>query len=170
MNGASLPASGARAASGGRADLGARTTVRPFVDVVTDALAEAEVEVDEVEAEAEVSEPAAEEAEVLEAVEEVPADTVELTEEIVENPLSGENLVSEDVAAAAGDALKGLDTLEAEIATQISSQIDGSKSVEQLMTDILRPMLKNWLDANLPSIVKVIVTEQVEKVIRSRMS
>ncbi|MBA4750427.1 MAG: DUF2497 domain-containing protein [Alphaproteobacteria bacterium] len=42
----------------------------------------------------------------------------------------------------------------------------GAQTLDEIMQDLLRPMLKEWLDARLPSLVKWIVTEQIEKMIQ----
>lgn len=39
----------------------------------------------------------------------------------------------------------------------------GDYSVEELVREMLKPMIKDWLDAHLPSLVKWMVTEQIEK-------
>jgi uncharacterized protein len=40
------------------------------------------------------------------------------------------------------------------------------RTIEDLLTEILRPMLQNWLDANLPAIVETSVREEVERLAR----
>lgn len=42
----------------------------------------------------------------------------------------------------------------------------GEYTVDGLMRELLKPMLKEWLDTHLPSLVKWIVTEQIEKILR----
>ncbi len=44
----------------------------------------------------------------------------------------------------------------------------GQYTLDRLMKEMLRPMLKEWLDANLPSLVKWIVTEQIEKILKQQ--
>lgn len=44
----------------------------------------------------------------------------------------------------------------------------GNYTLENLMRELLKPMLKEWLDANLPSIVKWLVTEQIEKMLQAQ--
>ena len=39
-------------------------------------------------------------------------------------------------------------------------------TVDDLMRELLRPLLKDWLDAHLPSLVKSLVLEQIEKVLQ----
>ncbi|MFN3808895.1 DUF2497 domain-containing protein [Asticcacaulis sp.] len=40
------------------------------------------------------------------------------------------------------------------------------RTIEDLLTEILRPMLQNWLDGNLPGIVETAVREEVERLAR----
>ncbi|MEE1656312.1 DUF2497 domain-containing protein [Microvirga sp. CF3062] len=42
------------------------------------------------------------------------------------------------------------------------------QTVEDLMKEMLRPMLKTWLDDNLPSMVERLVRTEIERVTRSR--
>ena len=42
---------------------------------------------------------------------------------------------------------------------------DGDKTLEELVKDLLRPLLKRWLDDNLPPMVEQIVREKLERVI-----
>ncbi len=77
-----------------------------------------------------------------------------------------EDLMSESALSEAASALDSLSRITATSHTQTQTGGLGDKSVEGLVKDVLRPILKDWLDANLPSYVRAIVTEQVEKVIR----
>jgi cell pole-organizing protein PopZ len=43
-----------------------------------------------------------------------------------------------------------------------------TRTVEDLVQDMLRPMLKNWLDDNLPSLVERLVRAEIERVARGR--
>ena len=45
----------------------------------------------------------------------------------------------------------------------------GGYTVDALMREMLRPMLKEWLDAHLPSLVKWLVTEQIEKMLKDQL-
>ena len=42
----------------------------------------------------------------------------------------------------------------------------GETSVEALVREMLRPMLSDWLEDNLPSIVERMVREEIERVAR----
>jgi uncharacterized protein len=39
--------------------------------------------------------------------------------------------------------------------------------VEAMVAEMLRPLLKDWLDANLPAIVEAQVRKEVERIARS---
>jgi cell pole-organizing protein PopZ len=41
-----------------------------------------------------------------------------------------------------------------------------ARTLDDLVTDMLRPMLKNWLDDNLPSLVERLVRAEIERVAR----
>jgi uncharacterized protein len=41
-------------------------------------------------------------------------------------------------------------------------------TLEDVVRDALRPMLKSWLDENLPSVVERMVQEEIERVTRGR--
>lgn len=44
----------------------------------------------------------------------------------------------------------------------------GSRDIDQTVEDLLRPMLKSWLEDNLPSLVERLVREEIERVSRGR--
>lgn len=70
-------------------------------------------------------------------------------------------LVSETVAAAAAASFG---QLSANIAMP---QTD--RTLEDVVRDMLRPMLQQWLDANLPGIVQEAVQTEVDRIARSRV-
>ena len=43
-----------------------------------------------------------------------------------------------------------------------------ARTLEDLVKDMLRPMLKGWLDANLPQMVERLVRDEIERVARRR--
>jgi cell pole-organizing protein PopZ len=73
-----------------------------------------------------------------------------------------EPLLSPETLAASAAAMASLSSLAAERVA--AENIAGSKTLEQLMQDMLRPMLREWLDAHLPGIIRTVVREQIEKV------
>ena len=113
-------------------------------------------------------EPAAEEEDVLDLTDVVedepepepepePAEIVPLHEP---EPEPAEPLLSDISAQAASESLTGL-------MGAITSQmhIGPGSTVEDIVRELLRPMLKQWLDANLPDVVDSIVREEVEHVV-----
>ena len=44
----------------------------------------------------------------------------------------------------------------------------GGRTVEELVSELLRPMLKSWLDDNLPALVEQLVRAEIERVSRAR--
>jgi hypothetical protein len=43
------------------------------------------------------------------------------------------------------------------------------RTLEDVVRELLRPLLKTWLDENLPRIVEAKVAEEVERIARSRV-
>ena len=43
-----------------------------------------------------------------------------------------------------------------------------ARTLDDLVKDMLRPMLKSWLDDNLPSLVERLVRAEIERVSRGR--
>ena len=44
----------------------------------------------------------------------------------------------------------------------------GGRPVEELVSELLRPMLKTWLDDNLPALVEQLVRAEIERISRAR--
>ena len=77
----------------------------------------------------------------------------------LDDPVSeGQGLLSEDVAAASRERLASLSALR-----QRSDAPAESGSLEAVVRDMLRPMLKDWLDAHLPEIVEDLVTREIAR-------
>lgn len=73
-----------------------------------------------------------------------------------------EGLVSAPAEAATRNAL---DALVTAVATPDAlPPIATGVTVEQLASDLLRPMLKTWLDAHLPEIVERVVAKEVARI------
>ncbi len=71
-------------------------------------------------------------------------------------------LISEETALAASAAFAEL--------TAISKLPMGTsnRTLEDLTKDLLRPLLKSWLDQNLPPLVQRLIREEIERVARNR--
>ena len=71
----------------------------------------------------------------------------------------GAGLLSEDAAAASRERLASLSALR-----QRSDAPSDSGALEAVVRDMLRPMLKDWLDARLPEIVEDLVTREIARI------
>ena len=76
-----------------------------------------------------------------------------------QEPPSG--LVDPTAAAAAASAFGQLSRLAQDRAATVSR---GGPSIEDLVREELRPMLKAWLDAHLPATVERLVRAEIERV------
>ena len=76
-------------------------------------------------------------------------------------PDIGEGLVGPEAASLAATAF-----------TRLSANIglgNGDATLEQIVRELLRPLLKQWLDDNLPGIVQTAVEAEVERIARGRV-
>ena len=78
-------------------------------------------------------------------------------------------LVGESAAASAASAFAGLHALKKPAAPAPTGDLNfvSGSTVEGMVADMLRPMLKDWLDANLPGIVEEAVRKEVERISRN---
>jgi hypothetical protein len=65
------------------------------------------------------------------------------------------------LASTAQDIRKDPATDTARPAVAGAPQSQGVKTVEEMMAELLRPMLREWLDANLPAIVENVVKAEM---------
>jgi cell pole-organizing protein PopZ len=85
---------------------------------------------------------------------------------------SGETLVSDTVATEAASSLSSLaSTVEIErlssAPTYGSTPLgNGSRTLEDMTIELMRPMLKQWLDQNLPPIVDRLVQKEIERIVK----
>ena len=70
-----------------------------------------------------------------------------------------EGLLSADAQATASAAFGAL-------ASTMLSHSGGARTLEQIVEDLLRPLLKAWLDEQLPPLVERLVREEIERVAR----
>lgn len=80
-------------------------------------------------------------------------------------------LVGESAAASAASAFAGLAASFQKPETPAAAPQDmpfvSGNTVEAMVQAMLRPMLKDWLDANLPTIVEAQVRKEVERIARN---
>jgi cell pole-organizing protein PopZ len=82
------------------------------------------------------------------------------------NPLSA---ISEDLIVsqlASSEAAQAFSSLNKFAQERPRSSDRGGQTVESLVRELLKPLLKEWLDVNLPTLVRWVVSEQVEKIIQ----
>ena len=83
-------------------------------------------------------------------------DVLELGEEPDSAP--GKGLVSGKAAKASKAALAALDTVKIDPSA-------GANTMDGLVREMIKPMLKEWLDANLPELVERVVAREVARII-----
>ncbi len=71
-------------------------------------------------------------------------------------------LVAPEAAAAAASSVESLVRTLAERTMRVHS---GGPTIEDIVREELRPMLKTWLDANLPPLVERLVRAEIERVV-----
>jgi cell pole-organizing protein PopZ len=87
------------------------------------------------------------------------ADVLELTQPLPE-PVSGPELISQATAAVTSQSLAALSALA------VRGYEGSENTLEGLVREMLKPLLRDWLDANLPTLVERIVTREVERITR----
>lgn len=91
----------------------------------------------------------------------VPQDEPQSTDFPPARPDGG--LVAPSVAAAAAAALG---TLTRSVASESPGVFrSGGPTIEDVVREELRPLLKEWLDANLPGLVERVVRSEIERVV-----
>jgi uncharacterized protein len=73
-------------------------------------------------------------------------------------------LVATPVAKASRDTLSALSALIAKPQPQDTPVSASGLTVDALVRDALRPLLKDWLDANLPEIVEAMVAKEIARI------
>jgi len=68
-------------------------------------------------------------------------------------------ILSQQSEAAAAAAFR-------ELSESLLTRAVGGRPLEELTTDLMRGMLKQWLDDNLPSLVERLVRDEIQRVAR----
>ncbi|MEM8771427.1 MAG: DUF2497 domain-containing protein [Pseudomonadota bacterium] len=113
----------------------------------------------------------AKEAEIKDAPAPVPAEDdanphletedVEMIKKNVAEAMEDDAILDDGAAEAASSAFQSL--------SQSVRVTEGpGRTLEDIVVDMLKPMVKDWLDANLPAIVEEKVEEEVQRVARRR--
>ncbi|MGH7126206.1 MAG: DUF2497 domain-containing protein [Stellaceae bacterium] len=91
-----------------------------------------------------------------------------LTPEAPPPPTAADRLVSDAAAAASIAALSQIHQLGPQSETRMSDIPlgEGQRTIEDMVREMLRPLLKEWLDSNLPHLVERVVQEEVSRLVR----
>lgn len=81
-------------------------------------------------------------------------------------PTGYDTLVGDSAAASAASAFAGLAS-SLKKPEPMEQSIPTGPTLDELTRALLRPMLKEWLDANLPAIVEAQVRKEVERIARN---
>lgn len=96
-------------------------------------------------------------------------DVLELNEEsddAAEVAVPAVDLVATDTADAARRSLDALSAVvhTPEVAAAAPVASGGSRTLDDVVTEALRPLLKQWLDANLPPLVEAMVAKEIARI------
>jgi cell pole-organizing protein PopZ len=82
--------------------------------------------------------------------------------------LATEGIVSDDTLVSAASSLRSLNQISDNAAARYepipSMPLRSGITVEDLVIEALRPMLRSWLDANLPQVVERLVDREVRRI------
>lgn len=91
------------------------------------------------------------------------ADAIPAEDDVLELTETAEELLDDHKAQSLAQSFSVLKTLaEPGAAPQIVRS--GETSLEGLTRELLRPMLKEWLDSNLPGLVEAMVAKEIERI------
>lgn len=74
---------------------------------------------------------------------------------------------SEPPAILSGASAQAVHSAFGKLADSVLNRATGDRSVEDVTRELLRVMLKQWLDENLPAMVERLVREEIERVART---
>ena len=118
----------------------------------------------------------------LELTEEVEEEPLELEEEILElepepDPLPPMELepIEEPQAADEGLVSPAVDAASTAALSQLAQSLTGrdvplgraDRTLEQVVKELMRPMLREWLDQNLPALVEDVVKREIQRMVRA---
>ena len=97
------------------------------------------------------------------------AEIIELTDVLEEGcPSEGDHLVSESAADRSARAMEALRAAVRSEAERRSVPLggDSNRTLEDVVETLVRPMLREWLDANLPPLVERLVEKEIRDIAR----
>lgn len=96
-------------------------------------------------------------------------DVLELTDAVEERaPMSDDLLLAAEAAASASEKFSGLSAMRRRAGATDASLLlgNGALTLEEIVREELRPLLKDWLDQNLPSMVERLVQREIRRITR----
>ncbi|PKP87808.1 MAG: DUF2497 domain-containing protein [Alphaproteobacteria bacterium HGW-Alphaproteobacteria-17] len=103
------------------------------------------------------------------------ADDILDLQDAEDQTVAGDAETDELVSEASADAARqSLEALSAAIAPATASAAaasppTGGRTMEDVVLDALRPMLKDWLDTNLPPLVEAMVAKEISRITGRRI-
>ncbi|MDT9597908.1 DUF2497 domain-containing protein [Sphingosinicella rhizophila] len=91
-------------------------------------------------------------------------DVLELSEPMADADSPEDPLISEDAAAASRQALAALSVAHGRGEAAPGDVTIAEGPLEAVVRDMLKPILKDWLDRNLPEIVEELVTREIARI------
>jgi cell pole-organizing protein PopZ len=86
-----------------------------------------------------------------------------MVEDAPRAPVAGTDLVSAAAAAATTASFAAL--ARAVDSSNASDQVSvGGRTLEDIVKEIMRPMIREWLDANLPALTERLVRREIERI------
>ena len=98
-------------------------------------------------------------------------DVLDLAEEEADEAVAETSAADELVSSKSADAARqSLDALSAAVTSPTPAAIPaGGRTMEEVVMEALRPMLKQWLDTNLPGMVEAMVAKEISRITGRRL-
>ncbi len=106
--------------------------------------------------------PADSDDEILELTDELPAQQSSSARGVFGDRRKEERLIDDNKLDSMRQSLSALVEKEA-MERRTPPQLSGGTSLEDLTRDLMRPMIKQWLDANLPDLVEELVAREIQR-------
>ena len=80
------------------------------------------------------------------------------------NPLPDDGLISSNVTVATRNSFATLASLRQQVVQSVEAVPVGEGPLEAVVREMLRPMLKDWLDTRLPEMVEDMVAREIARI------
>ena len=102
--------------------------------------------------------------EILELTDELPEQQNSAARGVFGDRRKEERLIDDNKLDSMRQSLSALVEKEA-VERRLPAQPTGGTSLEDLTRELMRPMIKQWLDANLPDLVEELVAREIQRLI-----